>query len=124
MDEARLEQIRTGQRIILLSLLLNMVCLIGISILKRLFNVEISMQVALTIRAVFFLIGVTVGIFGVIRIGRGFEYPVYGRLLLALGLVIPLVGAGILLHLNGKATAVLKGAGYRVGLLGAVGRNG
>ncbi|WP_226468759.1 hypothetical protein [Luteimonas panaciterrae] len=56
---------------------------------------------------------------GIYKIGRGLGYPVWGRILLLLMMLVPLVGLLALVVLNSRATARLEKAGYSVGLMGA-----
>jgi hypothetical protein len=56
---------------------------------------------------------------GVLRLSRGLGVRMPFRVLLALLLFVPFVNLVALAIMNGKATRVLRAAGYRVGLFGA-----
>jgi hypothetical protein len=56
---------------------------------------------------------------GIYRIGRGLDYPVWGRIVLLILMLVPLIGLIVLVVLSSRATARLRKAGYSVGLMGA-----
>jgi hypothetical protein len=56
---------------------------------------------------------------GLYRIGRGLAYPMWGRIVLLVLMLVPLVGLLVLVMLSSRATSRMKKAGYSVGLLGA-----
>jgi hypothetical membrane protein len=56
---------------------------------------------------------------GVWRTGAGLGWHVAARILLQVLMFVPLVNLIVLLVVSGRATRALRGAGYRVGLLGA-----
>jgi len=65
------------------------------------------------------LTGVVLAIVGVVRLSSGLGYGIAARILIIISMFIPLVSLLVLLMLSSKATAVLRSAGYKVGLLGA-----
>ena len=56
---------------------------------------------------------------GIYRIARGLDYPMWGRIVLLVLMLVPLVGLLVLVMLSSRATSRLRQAGYAVGLLGA-----
>lgn len=59
------------------------------------------------------------GLVGTYRLCSGLGFSMATRVILMVLMFVPLVGLIVLLVLNSKATAKLRAAGYRVGLLGA-----
>jgi len=66
-----------------------------------------------------FLVCMLMSWVGIYRIARGLDYPVWGRIILLLLMLVPVVGLLVLVLLSSKSTARLRKAGYTVGLLGA-----
>ena len=56
---------------------------------------------------------------GIYKIARGLDYPVWGRIVLLVLMLVPLVSLLVLVMLSSRATSRLRQAGYSVGLLGA-----
>jgi hypothetical protein len=126
-EEEKIERVRTGQRIVLYSVLLSMLSialLLGGVFLARILN---DRTLALTVAFLRFALwfgGLVVGIVGIIRLSKGLGYSVLGRMLFVISLFIPFVNLIVLLVLSSKATMVLAKAGYKVGLMGATERSG
>lgn len=62
---------------------------------------------------------VLMGLIGTFRLCSGLGYSMAVRVILIVLMFVPLVSLIVLLVLNARATARLRAAGYRVGLLGA-----
>lgn len=60
-----------------------------------------------------------VALLGMMRIGKGFGWPVIGRLGVAVLAFFPCINLITLLVINAMATTHLKAAGYQVGLFGS-----
>lgn len=101
-----LDDVASGQKLVIYAILLYFVAAVSRAILGPLALLP-------------FLICLGMSWVGIYRIGRGLGYPVWGRILLLLLMLIPLVGLLALVVLNSRATARLEKAGYSVGLLGA-----
>jgi hypothetical protein len=100
------EQIASGQKLVIYAILVNLGAVV--------------LQVTVGRAAV--LLGfasLAMSIVGVVRLGRGMGVSPLSRTLLVIAMFIPLVSLVMLLVLNSRATAHLRNAGYKVGLLGA-----
>jgi hypothetical protein len=109
------EEVRVGQRCILFAILLNIV-LVGLAFIPK--N-DAMMAVFGVLSAVMLIVSLTVSLLGVFRLSVGFRYGLPARILIFILMFVPLVSLLVLLMLNSKATATLRAAGYKVGLLGA-----
>jgi uncharacterized membrane protein len=63
--------------------------------------------------------GMVMSIMAVWLVGKGLDFPLWGRLLALLCLFIPFANLMILISLSVRATSALRAAGYDVGLFGA-----
>jgi len=107
-----LQQTATGQKLVIYAILVYIAAIIATQVFPQFVKPF----------GIILLIGIAaMSLTGIIKLASGLEYSTVATVLLALGSFIPLVGLLILLMLNGKATAALKAAGYKVGLLGASG---
>lgn len=105
-DGKNIEQIASGQKMIIFGIL----C----------YFAAIALQFVVgPIAGLLGLATLILGIIGIVRMGAGFGYSTLSKILLGVSMIIPLVGLIVLLVLNSKATAALRQAGYKVGLLGA-----
>lgn len=126
-DEEKIERVRTGQRIVLYSVMLSMLSmalLLGGVFLARILNDRTLALTVVYLKLVLWLGGQVVGIIGIIRLSKGLGYSILGRILFVISVFIPFVNLIVLLVLSSKATMVLVEAGYKVGLMGATERNG
>jgi len=105
-DGADLQQIASGQKLIIYSIILNFVTIA----LQR-----SSGGLALAAS----LVAIVMSFIGILRLCGGFGYSTGAKVLLVIGSFIPLVNLVILVVLSMKATGRLREAGYKVGLLGA-----
>lgn len=104
-DES-IEDVRMGQRLVVIAFVMNIV-------VGGLGGVHPALPVVMALGALI------VGVWGIVRLARGFGWG-WGMIVLCLLLmIVPLVNLITLLALNSKATRRLREAGYRVGLLGA-----
>ena len=105
-EPVRLERIAAGQRLIIYALLAQFAAY--------------ALTVALgNVGVVVTLIAVLFSIVGMIKLAGALGSSVLSRILLTVGMFIPLVSLLILASLSAKATRRLRAAGYKVGLLGA-----
>jgi hypothetical protein len=109
------EKVRVGQRWILFAILLNIV-LVGLAFIPK--N-DAIMAVFGLLSAVMLIASLILSLFGVLRLTAGFGYGVPARILIVILMFVPLVSLVVLLMQNSKATATLRAAGYKVGVLGA-----
>jgi len=115
-DTASIEKVRSGQRFILFAIILNLL-VVAIAFLVP--KTESLMAVFGILNIIALLTGVVLAIVGVVRLSSGLGYGIAARILIIISMFIPLVSLLVLLMLSSKATAVLRSAGYKVGLLGA-----
>lgn len=105
-DSAELEQIASGQKLVIYSIILNFA-----TIALR----HSSGGLALAIS----IVALVMSLIGILRLCGGFGHSTGTKVLLIIGCFIPLVNLVILVVLSMKATNRLRDAGYKVGLLGA-----
>ena len=67
------------------------------------------------------LVALVMGVMGILKMSGGLGLGIVSRILIIIGMIIPLVNLIVMLSLNGKATKELQKNGYKVGLLGAKG---
>jgi len=115
-DTASIEKVRSGQRFILFAIILNLL-VVAIAFLVP--KTESLDGVFGILNIIALLTGVVLAIVGVVRLSSGLGYGIAARILIIISMFIPLVSLLVLLMLSSKATAVLRSAGYKVGLLGA-----
>ena len=101
-----IEDVATGQRMIILAILLNIV-----SAALRVWVGNIFIILA--------LVAIVLAIMGLLRCTKGLGYTPGTRGLLVFLAFIPLVSIIMLAIISGRATQALKAQGYKVGLLGA-----
>jgi hypothetical protein len=106
-DEKGIEDVRTGQRLVIFAVLLNLVSLV--LSLAALGLLSLPLQ----------LITLVLSFMGVLRLARGFGMSTLARIGLVILMLVPLVNLLTLVILSSRATARLREAGYRVGLMGA-----
>ena len=108
-DEAtQTEQVRSGQRWALVAILLN---LISVPLLL--------VPEGALIRAPLVLVAIILAVLGIVRMSRGLGINLVLIVLMAMGMVVPLVNLVILLIINVQATRYLRSRGFEIGLLGA-----
>ncbi|GLQ88163.1 hypothetical protein [Dyella flagellata] len=104
-DSADLQQIASGQKLVIYSIILNFVTMAARN----------SGGLALALS----LVALVMAIIGIVRLCGGFGHATSTKVLLVIGCFVPLVNLVILVVLSMKATSRLREAGYKVGLLGA-----
>ncbi|RUL74555.1 hypothetical protein [Dyella choica] len=104
-DSADLQQIASGQKLIIYSIILNFLTMAARS----------SSGLVLVLS----LVAAIMAIVGIVRLCGGFGHSTGTKVLLVIGCLVPLVNLVILVVLSVKATSRLREAGYKVGLLGA-----
>lgn len=105
-DSVELQQIASGQKLIIYSIILNFI--------------TIALQHSSGgLALVASLVALVMSIIGIVRLCGGFGHSTGTKVLLVIGCFIPLVNLVILVVLSMKATGRLREAGYKVGLLGA-----
>jgi len=104
-DSADLEQIASGQKLVIYSIILNFVTVAARN----------SPGLALALS----LVALVMAIIGILRLCGGFGHSTGTKVLLVIGCFVPLVNLVMLVVLSMKATGRLREAGYKVGLLGA-----
>ena len=115
-DVASVEKVRCGQRFILFAILLELL-VVAIAFLVP--KTESLMAIFGILNTIALLTGVVLAIMGVVRLSSGLGYGIAARIFIIISMFIPLVSLLVLRMLSSKATAVLRSAGYKVGLLGA-----
>ncbi len=104
--EYKAEAVASGQKIIIYAILVYFVTIVGQILLGPMVGI-------------LGLVMLVLGVIGIVKLTQGLGYSVLATILYIIAMIIPLVGLLLLLHLNGKATKLLKENGYRVGLMGA-----
>lgn len=124
-DWVAIEKVRTGQKFILYAILANIVMLFVLFSAQAATggsgSAEGTLAGILLLRAVVGIAATVMAIVGLLRVASGLKYSAAVQVLVVLLLFVPLVSLLTLLYVNEKATAALRQAGYRVGLLGATG---
>lgn len=106
MDEPGIDEVASAQKLIIYAILAYFVA--G--------AIRVSMgPVGLLVA----LGALVMGLVGTYRLCSGLGFSMASRIILLVLMFVPLVSLIVLLVLNAKATAKLRAAGYRVGLLGA-----
>lgn len=105
-DDAEVQKVISGQKLILYAILLN----IGANILAS--------RIPL-IGVVAFLVAAGMAITGLAKVCTGLRYHIAATVFFCLMMFIPLLNLIVLLMINHKATARIREAGYEVGLMGA-----
>lgn len=103
-----LRRIASGQKLIIYAIL-GQILAVGVST-----TIEVPGGLLILAALVFSLVGV-------VKLAGALGASVLVRVLLALGMFLPLISLVILLSLSSRATKRLRAAGYKVGLLGAKG---
>jgi hypothetical protein len=115
-DPAAIEKIRSGQRFILFSILLNLLVVAIAFLVPR---IDFLVAIFGIINLIAILTSVILAIVGIIRLSSGLGYGIAARILMIISMFIPFVSLIVLFILSNKATPLLRSAGYKVGLLGA-----
>ena len=100
------EQIASGQKLVIYAILVNLA------------TVVLQLTVG-PIAGLLNIASLVMSVVGIVRLGRGMGLGRGSRMLLVVAMFLPLVNLITLLVLNSRATAHLRNAGYKVGLLGA-----
>jgi hypothetical protein len=102
-----LDQVASGQKLIIYSILLSFA--------------SMATNTAFPPALVFALVLVTavMSIVGAVRLCNGMGFSTLSKVLIIIGLLLPIVSLFVLVTLSIRATSRLKEAGYKVGLLGA-----
>ena len=107
--EPDIERVKSGQKLAIYAILVSLAALATFAVLGEVPGRIV--QVA----------GIVLSLVGIVQIGGGFHYSTGMKTLLVVLMFIPLISLLTLLRMNSKATAALRKAGYKVGLLGASG---
>lgn len=105
-DDAEVQKIISGQKLILYAILLN----IGANILAA----RIPM-----LGVVAFLVAAVMAITGLAKVCTGLRYHIAATVIFCVLMIVPLLNLVVLVLVNRKATARIREAGYEVGLMGA-----
>lgn len=101
-----IERVASGQKLIIYAILVQFLA--------------VGLQVAFgDIASLVGIVAVVMSLIGMFRLASGLGYSLGVKILLVILLLVPLIGLITLLVLNSRATKALRGAGYKVGLLGA-----
>lgn len=102
-----LDQVASGQKLIIYSILLSFA--------------SMAANTAFPPAVVFALVLITavMSIVGAVRLCNGMGFSTLSKVLVIVGLLLPIVSLFVLVTLSIRATSRLKEAGYKVGLLGA-----
>lgn len=115
-ERERLEKVRTGQRLVIWSILLYF----GMGALSALSGSDPALASLLGLLILVMVVAMFIMSFmGLFRMWSGLDTPMVYRVLMFLFMFVPLIGLLILVRSSAQATKMLKENGYRVGLLGA-----
>ncbi|HEX5276151.1 MAG TPA: hypothetical protein VFW42_00610 [Fluviicoccus sp.] len=104
-NTALLEQVAAGQKLVIYSILANF----------------LGAALRAPFPALYWLLAVAalvMAIWGLVKLGRGMEASMLGKVFAFICLFIPLVNLLVLISINFRASRLLREAGYEVGLLG------
>lgn len=110
-DHAQLERLRTGQRLVILAII--------ISFLVYPLGAVLSPEVAGVASLVLSLANVVLIVVGMWRLSLGHGYGTLVAVIFCVMGIVPLLGLVLMIGLSISATGKLRKAGYKVGLLGA-----
>ena len=105
-ESANIRQVMRGQKLVIYSILVNVAAML----LQGLIG---------TAGLLVGLAALAFSIYAVLRLAGGLGMRLGSKALLTVLMFLPLINLLTLLVVNGRATRVLRDAGYRVGLLGA-----
>ena len=105
-DDEEVQKVISGQKLILYAILLNIAANI------------MAARIPL-VGAIAFLVAVVMAITGLAKVCTGLRYHIAATVVFCLMMFIPLLNLIVLLMINHKATARIREAGYKVGLMGA-----
>lgn len=117
--ELTAREVAKAQKFVIFAFLLNLLVAGGLAVFA---TGEVAADVGAYIVIaswVVRIVAVLMAIYGIFKIASELDWPVIARVVTFILLVVPLVNLLTLLVVNGKATAFLKKAGYKVGLAGA-----
>lgn len=104
-DSVGINAVRIGQKFIIFAILTNFA------------------STALTqlnpLLGLFAFVALGMAIYGLFLLGKGMGASIWLKIIVVILMIVPLVNIITLLVINGKATKLLKRAGYKVGLAGA-----
>jgi hypothetical protein len=101
-----IEKVASGQKLIIYAILVNFL--------------TIGLQAAFgDIASLVGIVAIVMSLVGMFRLTSGLGYSTGAKVGLVILLLVPLVSLIALLVLNSRATKALRGAGYKIGLLGA-----
>ena len=101
-----IEKVAAGQKLVIYAILV--------------YFLTIALQAAFgNIAGLVGIVAIVMSFVGMFRLASGLGYSTGAKIGLVILLLVPLVGLITLLVLNSRATKALRGAGYKVGLLGA-----
>lgn len=112
-------EVSKGQKAIIYAFLINLVAFALIEVLPNL-DVSPTNGSYMVLASWALRVGaVVLGLFGIFKIASELQWSALAKVVTFILLLIPLINLITLLVVNGKATAFLKKAGYKVGLAGA-----
>jgi succinate-acetate transporter protein len=114
LSAEQIESVRTGQKIVIWAILLNIAIYLTQILTMRGDNSIIGL-----LMIVLGLFTFVLSIVGIVKMSGGMGYHIALRVLLAVLMIVPCVSLIVLLVLSIKSTNILKAHGYKVGLLGA-----
>ena len=111
LDEKQFNHLAKGQKIIIYAIALYFFSIV----VARALNPLVGGLIGLT--------AFVLGVIGFIRILLGSELNIYSKILVSIGMFIPMISLLALAYLNQKATKALRSAGYKVGFFGVKGEH-
>ncbi|MBE1162886.1 hypothetical protein [Dyella acidiphila] len=112
-------EISKGQKAIIYAFLINLVAIVPVVVLPSL-NVSHNVGGYIILATWIVRLGtIALGLYGIFKIASELGWSDLAKLATFVLLLIPVINLIALLVVNGRATAFLKKAGYKVGLAGA-----
>lgn len=107
-DDIQVEQVRSGQRFVLVAILANLLSL-----------PLLVVPGGELIRVPVILLATVLSVLGIVRMARGLGTGLILTVLMAMLMLVPFANLLVMLILNARATTYLRAHGLKVGLLGA-----
>lgn len=117
--EASVQEVAKGQKSAIYAILITFVVVVVMVVAPE-FDVSDQTGTDLVLGALALLLVATImSLYGMVKISSGLGWSLLSKAFVFVLLFIPVISTITVLTLNAKATAFLRGAGCKVGLLGA-----
>lgn len=117
--ELTAREVSKGQKFVIYAFLINLLAFALVEVLPNLSVTPATGGYMVLASWALRLFAVLLGLFGIFKIAGELGWSTLAKIATFICLIIPVINLITLLVVNGKATAFLKKAGYKVGLAGA-----